>query len=121
MRSVDAYKLIQFNTRMGMFICPSNRANVEAFLHGYQYGTGNECRFTEALSRHIAERYRVKEDALGWPHQIARLAEKRSLDWMDIYFLVSSEVLNAAIQPAESDAQPRRRSRRRPPDRENPE
>jgi hypothetical protein len=73
-------------------------------MHGYQYGTGNERRFTEALSQHIASRYRIKADALGWPHQIARLAEKRSLDWMDIYLLVSSEVLNAAIESAESDA-----------------
>jgi len=97
MRPVDIQNLIRFNTHMGMFICPSNRSNVEAFLHGYQYGTANECRFTDALSRHLAKRCRIKPDALGWPHQIARLAARSSLDWMDVYLLVSSEVLNAAM------------------------
>ena len=104
MRPVDVHNLIRFNTRMGQFICPSNRSNVEAFLHGYQYGTADECRFTEALSRHLAERYRIKPDALGWPRQIARLAERRSLDWMDVYLLVSSEVLNAAMEPTDAGA-----------------
>lgn len=103
MRPVDAHNLVRFNTRMGMFVCPSNRDNVVAFLHGYEYGTDGECRFIEALSRLMAERYRIKPDSLGWPHQIARLAEKRSLDWMDIYLLVSSEILNAAIEPTDSD------------------
>jgi hypothetical protein len=97
MRPIDVRNLIRFNTRMGMFICPSNRSNVVAFIHGYQYATANECRFTELLSAHIADRYRVKPDALGWPQQIARLAEQRSLDWMDAYLLVSSELLNSAI------------------------
>jgi hypothetical protein len=103
MRLGDAHNIIRFNTRMGMFICPSNRSNVESFLHGYQYGTANECRFTEVLGQHIAERYRIKPDELGWPHQIARLADKRSLDWMEVYLLVSSEVLNVAIGPTEAD------------------
>ena len=101
MRPTDALNIIRFNTRMSMFIRPSNRSNLESFIHGYQYGTANECRFTEVLSRHIAERHRIKPDSLGWPNQIARLAEKRSLDWMDVYLLVSSEVLNAAIEPTE--------------------
>lgn len=97
MRPIDVRNLIRFNTRMGMFICPSNRPNVVAFVHGYQYATATECRFTELLSAHIADRYRVKADALGWPHQIARFAERRSLDWMDAYLLLSSELLNSAI------------------------
>jgi hypothetical protein len=96
MRPIDVRNLIRFNTRMGMFICPSDRSNVVAFVHGYQYATANECRFTELLSAHIAARYRVKPDALGWSHQIARLAERRSLDWMEVYLLVSSELLNSA-------------------------
>ncbi len=104
MRPVDVYNIIRFNTRMGMFICPSNRSNVESFLHGYEYATANECRFTQILGQHIAERHRIKSDALGWPHQIARLAEKRSLDWMACYLLASSEILSTAIEPAEDDA-----------------
>jgi hypothetical protein len=97
MRPSDARFIIHFNTRMDMFVCPSNRENVVAFLHGYQCGTENLCKFTERLSEHIAEKHRIKAGALGWPHQIAQLAEKRSLHWMDIYLLVSSEVLSAAI------------------------
>ncbi len=104
MRPVDTRNIIRFNTLMGMFICPLNRSNVESFLHGYEYGTANECRFTEAVGRHLAKRHRVKPDALGWPHQIARLAEKRSLDWMEVYLLVSSEVLISAVGSLEADA-----------------
>jgi hypothetical protein len=102
-RPIDVRNLVRFNTRMGMFICPSNRSNVVSFIHGYQYGTSSECRFTDLLSAHVAERHGVEADALGWPHQIERLAEHRSLDWMDVYLLVSSEFLNSAF--ASNDAE----------------
>jgi hypothetical protein len=49
MRVIDVRNLIRFNTRMGMYVCPSHRANVVAFLHGYEYGASDECRFTKAL------------------------------------------------------------------------
>ena len=104
MRPADAMKIIQFNTRMGMFVCPSDRTNVVSFLHGYEYGTAGGCRFTELLGQHLAKRHRVKPDAMGWPHQISRLAERRSLDWMDVYLLVSSEVLSEAITRPKPDA-----------------
>jgi len=103
MRAVDVRNLIRFNARMGMFICPSERAGVVAFLHGYEYAAGGECKFTAALSERLAKRHQVKPDALGWPHQVARLAERRGLDWLEVYLLVSSEVLAAAEAP---DAEP---------------
>jgi hypothetical protein len=99
MRATDVRNIIRFNTRMDMFICPSNRAGVVAFLHGYEHATARKCSFTAVLSEHIAKRHRVKAGALGWPDQIDRLAERRSLDWMDVYLLVSSEVLSAAVEP----------------------
>jgi len=98
----DVQNIIRFNTRMGMYICPSDRQGVVAFLHGYEYGAAGECRFTEILSRHLAKKHRAKPNALGWPHQIARLAERRSLDWMEMYLLVSSEVLSAAVASSPS-------------------
>jgi hypothetical protein len=98
MRAVDVRNIVRFNTRMGMYICPSERQGVVAFLHGYEYAAAGECRFTEALSTHVAKRHRVKRGALGWPDQIARLAERRSLDWIETYLLVSSEVLSAAAE-----------------------
>jgi hypothetical protein len=98
MRDVDVRNLVRFNTRMGMFVCPSDRANVVAFLDGYEYAAAGECRFTAILSEHLAKRYRIKRGAMGWPDQIARLAERRSLDWMEVYLLVSSEVLGAAVE-----------------------
>lgn len=103
MRAADVRNLIRFNARMGMFICPSERAGVVAFLHGYEYAAGGECKFTATLSEHLAKRHRVKPDALGWPHQVARLAEGRGLDWLEVYLLVSAEVLAAAEAP---DAEP---------------
>ena len=56
-----------------------------------------ECQFTKIMGEHLAKKHRVKSGALGWPGQIARLAERRSLDWMEMYLLVSSEVLSAAV------------------------
>ena len=108
MRPEDAHSLIRFNTRMGLFVCPVTRSNVEAFLHGYQYGTASKCQFTEILSEHITKRYRIRPTALGWSHQIAQLAEKRSLDWMEAYLLVSSELLGAALESTKARAKPRR-------------
>ena len=104
MRAADVRNLIRFNTRMGMFVCPSERAAVVAFLHGYEYAAGGECGFTAALGERLAKRHRVKPDALGWPRQVSRLAERRSLEWMDVYLLVSSEVLGVAS--AGQDAAP---------------
>jgi hypothetical protein len=98
MRPKDVRSLIQFNTRMANFICPSNRANIVAFLHGYEHGTGGACRFLDALSDCLATRHRVKLDSLGWPHQMALYAERLSLDWIDAYLLVSSEVLQKALE-----------------------
>lgn len=106
MRPVDVRNLIRFNTRMGMFVCPSDRSNVVAFLHGYEYAAAGECRFIAALSEHLARRHRVEQDALGWQHQIARLAKRRSLDWMEVYLLVSSEVLSAAAESIAPDSEP---------------
>jgi len=99
MRATDVRNIVRFNTRMGMFICPSDRAGVVAFLHGYEYATAGECSFTTVLSEHIAEQHGIKAGVLGWPDQIARLAERRSLDWMEVYLLVSSELLSAAAEP----------------------
>lgn len=106
MRAIDVRYIVRFNTRMGIYVCPSNRENVVAFLHGYEYGAAGECLFTRILGEHLAKKHRVKPGALGWPDQIARLAERRSLDWMEMYLLVSSEVLSAAVGSSEANAEP---------------
>src|SRR6266851_9006473 len=99
MRASDVKNLVRFNTRMGMFVCPCHRQNVVAFLHGYEFGTGTKCAFTKALSDNLHQRHRIKPGSLGWPNQIERLAEKLSLDWMEVYLLVSSEVLQSSLEP----------------------
>jgi hypothetical protein len=103
MRPTDVRNLIRFSTRMSMFICPNDRAGVVAFLHGYEYAVGGECRFTAVLSEHLARRHQVKGGPLGWAHQIAQLAERRELDWMEAYLLISSEVLNAAAEAPDAE------------------
>jgi hypothetical protein len=98
MRPDDVRNIIFFNTRMSMFVCPSDRANVVAFLHGYEYAAGGGCEFTKELSRHLESRYRIKCYATGWPDQVDRLAERQSMQWMEVYLLVSSEVLSVALK-----------------------
>lgn len=100
MRAEDVRNLMRFNARMAMFICPTDRAGVEAFLHGYEYAAGGECGFTGSLAAQLAQRHEVWPNARGWPDQIARLAERRSLDWLEAYLLVSSEVL-VAVESSE--------------------
>ena len=107
MRAIDFRNIVRFNTRMGMYVCPSDRANVVAFLHGYEHGAAGKCQFTKNLGEHIAKKHRVKSGALGWADQIARLAERRSLDWMEMYLLVSSEVLIAAVVSPAANAEPK--------------
>jgi len=104
MRPADVKNLIRFNHKMSMFIWSPDRWNVMAFIHGYEYGTSNDCRFTELLGAYIAKRYRVKPDSGGWSHQVARFAERRSLEWVDGYLLVSSELLNATLGSISDDA-----------------
>ena len=60
MREVDVRNIVRFNTRMGMYVRPSDRASVVSFLHGYEYGTGGECRFTKILGVHLAKKHRVQ-------------------------------------------------------------
>ena len=104
MRASDVRNLIRFNTRMGMYVCPSNRANVVSFLHGYEYAASEECNFISLISQHVSEIHQIEPDSLGWPHQIARLAENRGLEWMDVYLMVSSEVLESELSAIEADA-----------------
>jgi hypothetical protein len=105
-RAIDVRNILRFNTRMGMYVCPSDRANVVAFLHGNEYGAAGECQFTKILGDHLAKKHRVKSGAIGWPDQIAQLAKRRSLDWMEMYLLVSSEVLSAAVGSSKANAEP---------------
>ena len=99
MRPKDVRNLVRFNTHMGNYICPSHRDNVVAFVHGYEFCAGGACQFTKALSDCLDGRHRVKVDSLGWPWQVSRLAERLSLEWMEVYLLVSSEVLQRGIDP----------------------
>lgn len=94
MRTIDAKQISQFNTRMGMFICPSNKENVIAFIHGYEYGTQNKCLFTKHLKELLENKYQIKYNQFGWPNQIERLAEKREITWMEAYLMVSFEIIN---------------------------
>jgi hypothetical protein len=47
-----------------------------------------------------------KAGAASWPDQIARLAKRRSLDWIEVYLLVSAEVLSAAVGSFDFKAEP---------------
>jgi len=97
MRPIDVRNLTTFNARMGMYVCRSNRENIVSFLHGYECGAGAECQFTKILTEHLTRKHRVESNPSGWPDQIARLAERNSLDWMEIYLLVTEEVLSATV------------------------
>jgi hypothetical protein len=110
MRKSDVHRLIAFNTRMGMFICPEGREQVSAFLHGYEAGAAGACTFTKELSGFIAKRYRIPSLSTGWEGQIQELGAKLDLDWMATYRLVSSETLSASLRTDQAISTTRRRS-----------
>lgn len=96
--------LISFNTRMGMFICPSSRTQVIAFIHGFQHACPEQGHLSAHLSQHLASAHGIEGDSGGWPSQIQRYAQMNDLDWMEAYLLLSSQVLNTELHHTSNQA-----------------
>ena len=94
MRDSDINIMSNFLSRMGMYICPSERESVVSFLTGYELGTDGLCTFTDTMSSILAEKYKIKLYATGWPDQLERFAEKNKMNWIQGFELVASEALN---------------------------
>ena len=72
---------------------------------GYEYAAAGECRFTKILQRPLPKRHNRDQADTPWTGRTRspRLAERRSLDWIEVYLLVSSEVLSAAAEGQDAE------------------
>lgn len=110
MTSQDAKILAQFIAKMGMYICPSDRPGVVAFIHGYESGSLGRCTFTRFLAEELTEKHRIHTDCLGWPEQIERLAIRLGVGWMEAFIMGASGVLTKSL---DSKGAGRRKPKRR--------
>lgn len=74
-------ELLRFITRTGMYISPINRDTIISFIHGFESGSFNR-EFSEGFRQYLANKYRIRTGATGWPGQIDQLTEKRSENWL---------------------------------------
>ena len=90
----DVEGLSKFIERPGMYIPTTDRDNIVSFVHGYEHGTKGKCKFTDALSNLLAEKYSIKKHATGWSNQIERYSEEISESWVETFTQTASEVLS---------------------------
>lgn len=96
MRCEDIHTLIRCHTRPSMYFYSNSKESVISFICGYEIGCAGACNFTDLLSKHLADHHHIKPDSGCWPGQVSRLAQQRDLGWLDVYYLVSSVVLENA-------------------------
>lgn len=84
-----------FTLRIAMYTGIENSNSVSSFLHGYEIGRDNECRFIEKLSNSIEKEYKIECRATGWIGQLERLAEKLETDWITVFKKQSLRILSS--------------------------
>jgi hypothetical protein len=89
----DKKKILQFIVRTGMYISPVDDKNVISFIHGYQLGTIHKCDFTELVKQLLIRKHKIKWGSDGWPGQITRLANKKSLSWVVTFKRTALEIV----------------------------
>ena len=90
----DVENLSNFVKRPGMYIPRTDSANIISFIHGYESGAQGKCKFSDALSKLLTEKYLIKKYATGWSNQIERYSEKECVSWVEAFSQTASEVLS---------------------------
>jgi len=93
MQEKDKKQLLLFVERMGMYIIGINKGTITAFIHGYETGRQNQCKFTQQLSSIVAQKHHIERTANGWIGQIERLTEKLNSDWVTVFKQESIKIL----------------------------
>jgi hypothetical protein len=85
--------LILFIIRTPMYILCEDDNNVVAFIHGYEIGTNDKCKFTKLLSQYFEKKLSIRYRADGWPGQIRRYAYKKGIPWLIAFKQIGLDVL----------------------------
>lgn len=93
MTKVDKEVLLNFITRIGMYIHPVEANTAISFIHGYEAGTENKCDFTKQVRQILMDKYKVDYRSDGWPGQIRRLAKKQHSTWLITFKKTTLEII----------------------------
>ncbi len=93
MENHDIELLWMFTLRAGMYTGKENSDTISSFLHGYEIGRNNECKFIDKFIDSIQQEYNISPKATGWIGQIEMAAEKECSDWLTIFKAQSIKLL----------------------------
>ncbi|MDC1162591.1 hypothetical protein OAT18_04035 [Tenacibaculum sp.] len=82
-----------FTLRIGMYTGKENKDTISAFIHGFEAGRDNDCKFIENLTNSIEKEYSIDTKATGWIEQIELLAERTESDWVTVFKKQSLKIL----------------------------
>jgi hypothetical protein len=97
MDDYDAKLFTQFLRRTGMYVSPITRDNITSFMIGYEIGSRNKCEFTDLIYQKLEEQYHFKSNS--WPDQVNQYAIAETLDWVQAFLTIATEVLNEHSTP----------------------
>jgi hypothetical protein len=92
MNEAQKKAISHFLDRPLMYLYKIEKEQIVAFIHGFEIG--NNPQFTDELSNLLENKYKIKRRALGWPFQVQKFSEIKSLDWFDAFKLLSNELIN---------------------------
>lgn len=88
----DKILLLYFITRTGMYITTQDKSNVVSFITGYEIGIKTS-DFSNLFKSFVADKFKIKSGATGWPGQIEMLSEKLSQNWLRTFKQVTLQFI----------------------------
>ena len=88
----DKISLLNFIVRPGMFVPTVKDTTIVSFIGGYEIGT-NRCDFTTQLKCHLKDNLKIEYSSDGWPGQIKKYANKKSISWIIAFQQLGLEIL----------------------------
>ncbi|MCB0644549.1 MAG: GNAT family N-acetyltransferase [Phaeodactylibacter sp.] len=85
--------LAHFLKRPNMYIQPVDKTTTVAFITGLEAVTDTAWQLTNRLSLHLDLELNIPQNALGWPYQIQRYAEKNNQDWWTAFTTLATQLL----------------------------
>jgi len=92
----QAELLTLFVERMPMYIGEVNRKSIIDFMIGFECGSDCNQLWTNKISNHLEENYKVDKVALGWSYQIERFSEMNNQNWVQAFLKVIKEILKTS-------------------------
>jgi hypothetical protein len=90
----DRIILLYFFAKTPMYIGEQvDQRTMMSFLHGYEMGRKNKCKFLETAKDLLIQKYKVSYPSTGIVGQIDKLSKKRKLSWVVTFKQLALEVI----------------------------